>query len=388
MSTIRTFRVFAACGLFFFAACTDHAHEKHAQPLQKDSTGKIPAKQEMIGMDNMPGMQHSTSDHSEMIALTAQEQLVAGIATQPVVPTDFQQSVTALGIVVVDESTVSVITAKVRGRIDKLYVRNPGEEIRAEQALYNLYSETLFTEEQDLILLTQQHASSDLIAAAEQKLKLHGLTAQQIAVIEKQQSASGTVTVYSNTAGYLAELPAREGQYVEAGDVLFQLSSLDEVRANAQVYPQEIAAFQAASEFEVTSESHQGTIYEATKLYDNPALDANSKILNVRLRVQNPDHLLRPGMMTTVSAVSKTEKLLTIPKTAVLTENGMSFTWVQEPDGMFSRRMISTGRENENVMEILSGLQKGDRVVTSGIYLLNSEYILRKGAGSMGGMKM
>src|SRR5574337_1682713 len=168
MSTKGIFRILVTC--LVFAACTDHSHQDHSQHRQKDTSGQM---QNMPGMENMPGMdqnQPSAIDHSQMIVLTAREQLLAGITTQPVQPADFQQSVTALGIVAVDENTLSVIAAKVGGRIDKLYVRNPGEDVHPAQPLYDLYSETLLAEEQDLVQLVQNNASPGFIAAAKQKL--------------------------------------------------------------------------------------------------------------------------------------------------------------------------------------------------------------------------
>ena len=101
----------------------------------------------------------------------------------------------------------------------------------------------------------------------------------------------------------------------------------------------------------------------------------------------NIDRNIRPGMLATVSVTHNQKKTLTIPKTAILLGE-MTTVWVEAQPGMYEMRMIETGLENKTQVEILSGLKDGDKVVTSGSYLLNSAYTLKNGAGSMPGMEM
>ncbi len=354
-------------------SCEDHtAHKGHsgaptADPHAAHSMGK------------------TTTDHSDMLHLSPRERLLAGIRVDTVRRTDPGASITVLGEAAIDENTISVVSAWTGGRIERLYLSNPGEEVRKGQPLYELYSEVIRAEQEDLLQLLRNRQPENLINAARQKLKLHGVTDRQLAEIEARNSASPVLTVYSNTGGFLSELRVREGQYVQTGDVLFEIASLDVLLVNAQVYPAEIEAFSAASAYEVVSGDAR---YPARLVSPNPSLQPNSKIFYVRLRVNNPGHLLRPGMITTVTAVNKRETLLAVPATALLEESGMRFTWVMEKDGMFSRRMVRTGRANGQSVEILEGLNEGEQVVVAGTYLLNSEYILRKGANPMAGMEM
>lgn len=373
--------------LLAFHACTgDQVNNDNPADTSMDMNS-------MPGMEGMEGMHHDANnsariDHSEMLALTAREQLLAGIKTDTVRKKPFSNTISALGVVAIDEGTVTVLSARLSGRINRLFVRNAGADVAAGEPLYEIYSETFFAEQQELLNLIAGNSPADLIEAAREKLILNGMSRKQVADVEKSKSVSSLVTICSPVSGYLTQLEIREGAYVVAGDILFEIATLDEVRINAQVYPDEISAFRSANVFSVESGAAPGITFHATKLYDNPSLEPNSKILNVRLRVRNPDHVLLPGMMTTVKAGADTEQLITIPSTSVLMEDGMTFTWIREPDGMFSRRMIHTGKNNGAEVEITDGLQAGECVVVSGIYLLNSEYILRKGNNSMGGMKM
>lgn len=371
----------------FSLSCEDHSAHQHPEE-KEDSVSVVHEDHSTHDMSLMPGMDHQQEDHSEMLQLTARQQLLAGVRIDTVQLKNFKLLAAALGEVALDESTVAVISAKVNGRIDKLYLRNPGDEIKKGQLIFEIYSEMLYAEQLDLLQLIQNVQPANFIEAARNKLLLHGLTAKQVAEIEKNKIASPAIKFYSNETGFLTSIPVREGQYVATGDVLFEVASLNVVRINAQIYPDEIASFNSASGYEVETSASPGKNYAATMVFDNPSLEVNSKIQFARLRVINTDHVLRPGMMTTVNAVTGEKKLLLIPKTALIIESGMLFVWILDKDGMFIRRNIRVGKENKFEIEVTSGLKEGERIVTAGSYLLNSEYILRKGANSMGGMKM
>lgn len=364
------------------SSCEDHsAHSDSADSSSHQS-------QHGHGMDDMGNMDIGNSEHGDMLMLTDRERLLAGIQTDTVRLSDFQQSVSALGLVALDDNTVNIIAAKIEGRIEHLYQRNPGAEISTGQPLYDLYSETLITEQQELLQLISNKGEQALIEAARSKLKLHGLTSGQISSVESTGSVPRLSTIYANVGGFISQLNIRVGQYIVTGESLFEIASLDVVRVNVQVYGSEISLFGQSQSFQVTSEAVPDKIFSGFRILDNPSLDMNSKIYQVPLRVDNKDHLLRPGMMTNVQIVTTPEQRLTVPANALLNENGMSMVWVLEADGMFSRRMVQTGKANEHSVEIISGLHDGEKVVTNGVFLLNSEFILRKGANSMAGMEM
>lgn len=335
------------------------------------------------GTMNAQGMHHEETDHSNMIVLTEREQMLAGIKLDSVRYNSLGDEITVLGVTAIDEQHTASIAARTDGRIEKLYVRNEGADITVGTPLFNIYSEAIIAGEVDLIQLLESNAEPGLITAAEEKLFLLGMSRAQIAGVRKNRTTLRTITVYGETHGYVASLGIHEGQYVSKGDILFEVGSLNTVRINVQLYPGEVAMLTDSTTFFVGD-----SLLPATTLFRNPALEENSTVYNVFLRADNPGHRLRPGMMVMVTITTKKENVLSVPRTSVLEEQGMRFVWVQEPDGMFNRRMISTGKEDGKYMEITEGLREGDFVVVSGIYLLNSEFILRKGGSTMAGMEM
>jgi Cu(I)/Ag(I) efflux system membrane fusion protein len=122
--------------------------------------------------------------------------------------------------------------------------------------------------------------------------------------------------------------------------------------------------------------------------FTHPELLAGSKLLIVRMEVQNTDHILTPGMQAYITVRSNARDALGVPSSAIIHDPQGATVWLKKSPGVYEPRMIETGMENKEYTEIVSGLEEGDAVVTSGAYLLQSEYIFRRGKDPMAGMKM
>lgn len=140
------------------------------------------------------------------------------------------------------------------------------------------------------------------------------------------------------------------------------------------MYTNEIKYFNEKTEASISIEAFPQKTFKAKMVFENPAMEENSKINLVRFRIENNDNMIKPGMMARVTINHHPKQTLVIPKRALLIGR-MTMVWIEI--------------ENKQFVEIISGLKEGERVVTSGAYLLNSEFILKQGANaSMGGMKM
>ena len=122
--------------------------------------------------------------------------------------------------------------------------------------------------------------------------------------------------------------------------------------------------------------------------FANPEIVADSRLNLIRVTIPNKNGVLKPGMPAYVSIKSKELNTLTLPSDAVLRDGKMNIVWVKSGRGSFKMKMVKTGLESGDRLEIKSGLHEGDIVVTSGAYLINSEFIFKKGADAMGGMDM
>jgi Cu(I)/Ag(I) efflux system membrane fusion protein len=335
------------------------------------------------------------NEHEAMLSLTEQERVVANIQIDTAqIKTIFEET-TLIGTAAVDERNINIVSSRVKGRIDKLFVRNPGTYVKTGDPLYSIYSEELLSYENEYLLAinenkkatTQKEITQRMVDAARRRLELWTLTEKQISELEKTKSISPLITFYSNRSGYLSELLVREGEYTEIGSPMFRLADLNSLWIEAQLYSSEINYLKQSPTLEVEFEAFPDERLKGEVVYDNPRLEDNTKINLVRVRVSNAKGNYKPGMMAYIYLKRNEKRTLVIPKSALLLEN-FTTVWVETPDGMFEQRMIETGISNKRDVEILSGLTAGDRVVITGAYLLNSAWKVKQGGGAMEGMDM
>ncbi len=345
-----------------------------------------------------------TTNHSEkethdgmenMVMLTKEEIVKANIQVDTVRVKNISEQSTLTGIVSVNENQVTVITSRVKGRLDRVYVRNAGEYISNGKPLYDIYSEELLANENDYLLAleqlknvkSQKETAKQLADAARIKLLQWSITEEQIQELEKSGKPSSTLSFFSNANGYITELFVREGEYVDIGTSIAKIADLSFVWIEAQIYSDEIKFLKQNPKLAVEFDMYPNKLFSGEIVFDNPALEINQKVNLVRVKVENKENKLKPGMMAYIYLKRNEKKALVIPKSALLVEKMIS-VWVQTSEGMFEPRMVTTGIENKTEVAILSGLKEGDLVVTSGAFLLKSEQTVEQGSNSMGGMNM
>jgi Cu(I)/Ag(I) efflux system membrane fusion protein len=350
---------------------------------KEDHRNHIEVTQDMPGMD--------------MLTLTKRDEQYANIRTDTVKTKPIAEYTTLLGTTNFDETKITVVTSRVPGRIDKLFARNPQQFITQGQPLYSIYSEELLSNEHEYLNALQQREQfssmrsviDKLIEGARQKLLLWGLSAQQLAVLEKTGKASPLITFNSTVSGSLVELSVGEGQYVETGTPLFRIADLSQLWIEAQMYTDELRWLYEQPSITAEFEAYPGESFKLKPVFNNPGVEADQKISLVRFLFANKEFPIKPGMMVYVNIKRNEKRALVIPKSSILIGN-MITAWVKSGDGMYENRMIRLGIQNKKEVEVLDGLKEGEIVVTSGAYLLNSALVLKNGAGMAGmdGMKM
>lgn len=320
------------------------------------------------------------------ITLDIWQQKLAGIETDTVKVKTILPTSTILGTVAIDEEQVTTISSRVKGRIDKLYTKTSGEYIRVGNPVYSIYSEQLFADEKEFLALAEKKKQrnnsnkflDDMLTASKNKLLLWGLTENQISEIEKSKTASPQIIFYSKEEGYVTEVLIKEGMYAEEGLPLLKLAGLKQVWIEAQVYSNE--KINDNNLFQIYSATSPDEIYNGRLVFISPSIEEGRKIQLLRIKVDNPKNKLIPGMMVYVSPNKNSKPVLSVPKSAVLLEK-MKTVWIKIDETTFEQRMIETGTENKYLTEILSGIKEGEIIVTSGAYLISSEFILKSGAG-------
>lgn len=385
------------CSAIMFGSCKNE-HENH---VDTESTGYYSCPMHPSVRSNTPGscpvcnmslikVEKEENSHEGLegnfVALDKNQQMLAGIETDTVKFRTIAPASTILGTVSIDEEQVTNISSRVKGRIDKLYIKTSGEYIREGIPVYGIYSEELFSDEKELLALTEAKKQGnnpnkfldDMLNASKNKLLLWGLTENQILELEKNKTASPQATFYSEKDGYVTEVLVNEGMYVEEGTTLMKISGLNQVWIEAQLYTND--KMNANNTFQIYSTSSPDEVYYGRLVFNNPSIEEGRKVQLVRIIVDNKKNKLIPGMMVYVIPKQTTQAVLSIPKSAILLEK-MKTVWIKIDETTFEQRMVETGTENKNIVEILSGIKEGEIIVSSGAYLISSEFILKSGAG-------
>jgi Cu(I)/Ag(I) efflux system membrane fusion protein len=297
------------------------------------------------------------------------------------------------GRLVLDETQTDVISSRAGGRIEKLYIKETGQKIRKGQPLYALYSEQLLTLEREYLLALRQHQElgkehprfASFLAAAKQKLLLYGLTQAQISSLARTGQINARETFVAPASGVITEIAAAEGQYIPEGSILYRLGSLGKIWVEAELYPQEVARITVGDPVTVSVQGSPRGAVPAKVSFLSPEFRAGSQVAIMRAELFNPEGQYLPGMQADVSLPGKQRSTLTLPTDAVIRDGKGSHVWVQSGKDAFRPRVVTLGEESADAVVILSGLKENDKVVTSGAYLLYSEFVLKKGLDPMAG---
>ncbi len=382
-SPTKTTQVVAVSDVYY--TCSMHPQVKEDHP------GKCPICQ----MDLIAVPKTSMKANGE-IHLNAEQIRLGNIQVDTIRSGNIGDKMVLTGTLNFNGQKLTTVSIRVEGRIEKLYVKKTGDYIHKGEPIYDLYSEQLNNAKQEYVTALQEQSTigntlinyGALVESTRGKLVLWGMTNQQIVQLGQNKHVSTSTTFLSAGEGFVTVLNVQEGGYVTEGSPVFQLADLSTLWAEAQVYTTQLSSIDENSKVTVQIPDLGNQIIPATISFANPEINPDTRINLVRATIQNKNNLLHPGMPVYIITNSRQHHSITLPLDAVLTDSKGSTVWVQKKPGVYSVRMIKTGITDENTIEIKSGLQAGDIVVTSGAYLLNSEYIFENGNSPMAGMKM
>jgi Cu(I)/Ag(I) efflux system membrane fusion protein len=332
------------------------------------------------------------NDKSKGISLSDEQIQLAGIQFMVAKDTGIYRQKVLNGNIVVNENGVSKMNSRVAGRIERLYVRNPGESILPGMRLYEIYSEELAAAQKEYLMALEKVRQfpesgldyNQLLQGSKNKLLLWGMSESQIKLLEVGDGSYNVlVTIFSKQKGIVTNVAVTEGSYVMEGDPIFEIADLNSLWVEAQLYPAEIGQLSGNDPVDIRVDAFPNKIYKSHIIFAAPQLQAQSKINLIRAEIPNKDLLLKPGMQAIVMLKDISHNSIAVPINAVLQDSKGSSVWVRNKRGKFESRMVITGIESNDMVEIRSGIEVGEEVVITGVYLLNSEYIFKKGSTPM-----
>ena len=338
---------------------------------RRDKLGKSP-----MGMDLIPVYEdESSTDDFGPGAVRVAPHVVnnLGVRTAPVELENMHTEISTVGYVQYDEDKLIHIHPRVDGWIEKLYVKAEGDPVEKGQPLYSLYSPQLVNAQEELLIALKRNNGS-LVTAAKDRLKALQLSAGLIKELEQTKKVQQTITFYSPQAGVVDGLKIREGFYVKPGDTLLSIGKLDQVWVEAEVFERDAALIKEGLPVSMTLDYLPGEDWTGVVDYVYPALNSKTRTLRVRLKFGNPDFQLKPNMFAQVSIhANQADSAIIVPKEAVIRTGKQDRVVLALGDGQFKSIEVTIGRVDKDSIEILSGLNEDDVVVTSAQFLIDSE---------------
>jgi Cu(I)/Ag(I) efflux system membrane fusion protein len=338
---------------------------------KRDKPGKSP-----MGMDLIPVYEEDASGNDAGPGTIKVDPDVInnlGVTTATVNYGQLHTQINTVGYVEYDEDKLVHIHPRVSGWVEKLYVKAEGEKVIKDQPLYEIYSPELVNAQEEL-LIALDRKNQRLINAAKARLKALQLPQQAIDGIIKNKQVQQTVLYRAPQSGVIEQLKIREGFFVQPGTTLMAIGDLSQVWVTAEVFERQASLVKTGNLVEMQLDYLPGKQWQGKVDYVYPTLDNKTRTVKVRLRFDNPEWLFKPNMFAQVMIHTdgQPEQLL-VPKTALIRTGSQDRVVLALGNGKFKSIAVEVGQLDTHYAEIVSGLNAGDKVVTSAQFLLDSE---------------
>jgi len=370
--------------------------------ITKDKPGSCP----ICGMELIKKIDNAPADgapqtpeqkqQAEMlghVSMSANQRIMANVATIEAKIGDLNKEINAVGIVQFDQSRQAKVTAWIAGRIDKLNVDTVGAYVSKNRPVAEVYSPDLLATQQEYLLAIKSREQlkgspipsisqngEGLVASAKQRLMLYGVKESQIAELEKAGKPNIRLPIYTPLSGTVIEKMVQQGQYVNAGDVLFNIADLSRVWVEIDVFENEVPYVRVGQRVEIRSAVEHGALFNGRISFVYPFHDPKTHTVKARVEMPNSGHMLRPDMFVNAIIRVPLARGLIVPVSAVVDTGKRQVVWVETSPGMFEPREVRAGERIDDKVQILSGIKAGDKVAISGAYLIDSESQLKGGS--------
>ncbi len=307
-----------------------------------------------------------------------------GVRIAEVAEGPLTKTIRTVGIVEYDEERVRDVNTKISGWIEEISVDSLGQKVAKGDPLFSIYSPELYSAQRDY-LIARQGGDRSLVEAARKRMEFFDVSAAQIDDLAKRGEAKKGVEVASPFGGVVTEKHANEGMKVDPGMRVYQIADLSKVWVIATVYEYQLPFLEEGQAAKMSLSYIPGHEFEGRVAYVYPYVDTKTREAQVRLEFDNAAGILKPGMFANVELISWMAAEATLaPQSAVIDTGKRKVAFVSLGEGRFEPRDVETGLVTDDAkVEIISGLEPGEMVVTSGQFLLDSEANMREALAKM-----
>ena len=378
-------------------------------PMHPSYTSDKPGECPICGMSLEPIPAGGTHDqHAAMghegdvpglasVHITPDRVQLIGVRTAVVEKRPLGGQLDLVGFVAPDETRLKRIQIRVAGWVQELFVNRTGEPVTVGRPLLTIYSPELYQSEQEYLIEARARDTSaagphagmthdaDGAASALTRLTLLGVPSDELRRLERVPVASPRLTLRSTVSGTVLERNVTEGQYVAADVPLFTIADLSRVWVLADLYEMDFGHVRAGDRATFTTDALPGRALEGFIEFVYPTVSSETRTLKVRLSLENADGTLKPGMYGRVRVAGRGGSALVVPGEAVVNTGEHKYVFIARTGGHFEPRMVWTGSQDGDWVQILKGVAAGDTVVSSASFLIDSESRLKAAIAGMGG---
>ncbi len=362
------------------------AEQQYTCPMHPQFVSDNPgAPCPICGMDLVPASNGDATPKGGSLEVEVAPEMIQtmGVRTVRVDTAFFEQAVRAFGNVESNERLETVSVSRLEGWIEDLAVRAEGDEVARGELLYRVYSPALIAAQKDFLAALEAGRQAR-IESGRQRLISDGLQSVAIDQLVENRQVIERLPVYAEASGTVAALSVREGDYVKPGTPVMRVQSYAKVWVIASIPEVDLALVEAGQTVSLQFPSAPVAPKEGTVDYVYPTIDPRTRTGDVRIEVDNPAGALRPGAYADIRLnLGSEEARLSVPTEALLRDSRGQHVIVSLGDGRFTGRSVRTGVSDGQRTEILAGLERGEKVVVSGQFMLDSEANLREGLAKL-----
>ncbi len=373
----------------------------YQSPMHPWIKSEKPGNCTICGMKLMPvyeGEKGFGGDAQGVTTLGSNIIQVINVQTDEVKKRPLVRTVRVAGTIEENDSNHRRLTTYVDARIDKLFVNFIGAEVVAGQPLATLYSPMLLTAESEYLTVLRQkppgtapnlqaeHAR--MLGASAERLKRLGYADAQLVALAQKTEAHAHIDVLAPMSGTVVTRNVYEGQYMKEGDVLFELGDFSQMWFVFDAYERDLAWLRVGQTVDVSTPSLPGKTLSAPIAFIDPNLNDMTRSARVRVVIDNPmieengrkRRLLYHRMYADGVVKIEVPEVVSVPRSAVLAGGPQALAYVDLGGGAYEQRKLKLGRGGDDLVEVLDGLKEGERVVTTGNLLIDSQAQLNASA--------
>jgi len=338
-------------------------------------------------MDMVPVYEEGDSSARNSIQIDAATVQRMNLRTALVEHGPVRLELRTVGAIVYDERGMSDVTMKYDGWLEKLYVNATWTTVKAGDPLFEVYSPDVYNAELNYLVALQSEgeAGGPLTRSASARLRLFDVPADAIAELARAKQARRTLTFRAPADGTVIEKMAVQGRMMKAGEPIYRLANLATTWAEAQIYEKDLPYVHDGQPASVRMTYGSGQTLEGRVQLVLPQVEDLTRAATARIVLPNPNGALRPGMFVDVRFTAQiADDAVLVPDMAVLRSGERDTVFVALEGGRFEAREVKLGARSEGgLYQVLDGLQAGDRVVTSGQFMLDSDSQLQEAIQKM-----